>query len=159
MKEEKVKITGMTCSACANRVQKVVGKLDGVEEANVNFATETLNVKYDNDKINNSDIESAIEKKVKITGMTCSACANRVERVTKKVSGVENSSVNFATEKLNITFDENKISVNELKSIVEKAGYNLIVEGKKEDAVKKIPDFKKLWYRFILSLIFLLISF
>ena len=62
MKEEKVKITGMTCSACANRVQKVVGKLDGVEEANVNFATETLNVKYDNDKINNSDIESAIEK-------------------------------------------------------------------------------------------------
>ena len=94
------------------------------------------------------------EEKVKITGMTCSACANRVERVTKKVSGVENSSVNFATEKLNITFDENKISVNELKSIVEKAGYNLIVEGKKEDAVKKIPDFKKLWYRFILSLIF-----
>ncbi|MGN0027097.1 MAG: cation transporter, partial [Clostridium sp.] len=50
MKEEKVKITGMSCSACANRVQKVVGKLDGVEEANVNFATETLNVKYDNDK-------------------------------------------------------------------------------------------------------------
>lgn len=94
------------------------------------------------------------EEKVKITGMTCSACANRVERVTKKVSGVENSSVNFATEKLNITFDENKISVNELKSIVEKAGYNLIVEEKKEDAVKKIPDFKKLWYRFILSLIF-----
>ena len=166
MKEEKVKITGMTCSACANRVQKVVGKLDGVEEANVNFATETLNVKYDNDKINNSDIESAIEKagygveksiknySFKVEGMTCSACANRVERVTKKVSGVENSSVNFATEKLNITFDENKISVNELKSIVEKAGYNLIVEGKKEDAVKKIPDFKKLWYRFILSLIF-----
>ncbi|MDY4251189.1 MULTISPECIES: heavy metal translocating P-type ATPase [unclassified Clostridium] len=166
MKEEKVKITGMTCSACANRVQKVVGKLDGVEEANVNFATETLNVKYDNDKINNSDIESAIEKagygveksiknySFKVEGMTCSACANRVERVTKKVSGVENSSVNFATEKLNITFDENKISVNELKSIVEKAGYNLIVEEKKEDAVKKIPDFKKLWYRFILSLIF-----
>ncbi|WP_294188618.1 heavy metal translocating P-type ATPase [uncultured Clostridium sp.] len=166
MKEEKVKITGMSCSACANRVQKVVGKLDGVEEANVNFATETLNVKYDNDKINNSDIESAIEKagygieksiknySFKVEGMTCSACANRVERVTKKANGVENSSVNFATEKLNITFDENKISVNELKSIVEKAGYNLIVEEKKKDAVKKIPDFKKLWYRFILSIIF-----
>ena len=166
MKEEKVKITGMTCSACANRVQKVVGKLDGVEEANVNFATETLSVKYDNSKINNSDIESSIEKagygvekniknySFKVEGMTCSACANRVERVTKKASGVENSSVNFATEKLNITFDENKISVNELKSIVEKAGYNLIVEEKKESSTKKIPDYKKLWYRFILSIIF-----
>ena len=166
MKEEKVKITGMTCSACANRVQKVVGKLDGVEEANVNFATETLSVKYDNSKINNSDIESSIEKagygvekniknySFKVEGMTCSACANRVERVTKKASGVENSSVNFATEKLNITFDENKISVNELKSIVEKAGYHLIVEEKKESSTKKIPDYKKLWYRFILSIIF-----
>lgn len=166
MKEEKVKITGMTCSACANRVQKVVGKLDGVEEANVNFATETLSVKYDNSKINNSDIESSIEQagygvekniknySFKVEGMTCSACANRVERVTKKASGVENSSVNFATEKLNITFDENKISVNELKSIVEKAGYNLIVEEKKESSTKKIPDYKKLWYRFILSIIF-----
>ena len=166
MKEEKVKITGMTCSACANRVQKVVGKLDGVDDANVNFATETLSVKYDNDKINNSDIESAIEKagygveknmknySFKVEGMTCSACANRVERVTKKADGVENSSVNFATEKLNITFDENKISVNDLKSIVEKAGYNLIVEEKKDSSTKKIPAYKKLWYRFILSIIF-----
>ncbi|MCF0149617.1 MAG: copper-translocating P-type ATPase [Clostridium sp.] len=166
MKEEKVKITGMTCSACANRVQRVVGKLDGVDSANVNFATETLSVKYNNDKLNSSDIEGAIEKagygvekdiksySFKVEGMTCSACANRVERVTKKASGVENSSVNFATEKLNITFDENKISVNELKNIVEKAGYNLIVEEKKESSIKKIPAHKKLWYRFILSIIF-----
>ena len=39
MNKKTLKIEGMTCSACANRIEKVIGKLDGVEEANVNFAT------------------------------------------------------------------------------------------------------------------------
>ncbi|WP_288221116.1 heavy metal translocating P-type ATPase [uncultured Clostridium sp.] len=166
MKEEKIKITGMTCAVCANRVEKFVGKLDGVSEASVNFATETLSVKYDNNKLNNEEIEKTIEKagygvekklknySLKVEGMTCSACANRVERVTKKADGVRDSSVNFASEKLNITLDENKISINEVKSIVEKAGYKLIVDEKKDLKEKDIPQYKKLWYRFILSVVF-----
>ena len=166
MKDKKLKITGMTCSACANRVQKVVGKLDGVESANVNFATETLSVKYDDKKVDNSEIEKVIEKagygvqknlksyNLKVEGMTCSACANRVERVTKKADGVMSSSVNFATEKLNITFDEDKINIYKIKEIVQKSGYNLVIDEKKDIAEKKIPEYKKLWYRFILSIIF-----
>lgn len=166
MKDKKLKITGMTCSACANRVQKVVGKLDGVESANVNFATETLSVKYDDTKVDNSEIEKVIEKagygvqknlksyNLKVEGMTCSACANRVERVTKKADGVMSSSVNFATEKLNITFDEDKINIYKIKEIVQKSGYNLVIDEKKDIAEKKIPEYKKLWYRFILSIIF-----
>lgn len=166
MKDEKLKITGMTCSACANRVERVVGKLEGVSNANVNFANEILSVKYDNDKVNSSEIEKAIEKagygvqknlksySLKVEGMTCSACANRVERVTKKADGVINSSVNFATEKLNITFDEDKININKIKEVVQKSGYNLIIDEKKDISEKKIPEYKKLWYRFILSLIF-----
>jgi P-type Cu+ transporter len=166
MKEEKVKISGMTCTACASRVERVINKLEGVDKASVNFATETLSVKYDNEKINSLDIEKAVEKagygvekktksySFKVEGMTCSACANRVERVTKKADGVLDSSVNFATEKLNISFDENKISVKDIKNIVEKAGYKLIIEEKKETSSKKIPDYKKLWYRFILSVVF-----
>ncbi len=166
MKDKKLKITGMTCSACANRVEKVVGKLDGVESANVNFATETLSVKYDDKKVDNSEIEKVIEKagygvqknlksyNLKVEGMTCSACANRVERVTKKADGVMSSSVNFATEKLNITFDEDKINIYKIKEIVQKSGYNLVIDEKKDIAEKKIPEYKKLWYRFILSIIF-----
>jgi len=166
MKAEKVKITGMTCAVCASRVEKAVGKLEGVSDANVNFATETLSVKYNDEKIKSSDIEKAIEKagygvekniknySFKVEGMTCSACANRVERVTKKTEGVESSSVNFATEKLNITFDENKVSISDLKGIVEKAGYKLIVDEKKDSKANKIPEHKKLWYRFILSIVF-----
>ena len=41
-------------------------------------------------------------KSFKIDGMTCAACANRVERFTKKVDGVESATVNFATETLTV---------------------------------------------------------
>ena len=65
---------------------------------------------------------------MKINGMTCSACAARVEKVTAKLAGVEKSSVNFASEKLTIDFDETKVSKEEIQSAIEKAGYQAILE-------------------------------
>lgn len=62
-------------------------------------------------------------KILNIEGMTCAACAKAVERVTKKLDGVESSSVNIATEKLNITYDETKVTVEQIESAIEKAGY------------------------------------
>ena len=50
-------IEGMTCSACANRVERVVKKLDGVDSAVVNFATEKLTVDIDNEKIKEEEID------------------------------------------------------------------------------------------------------
>ena len=58
----KFKISGMTCSACANRIEKVVSKMEGVKDANVNFATETLTVNYDDKAITKLDIEEKVEK-------------------------------------------------------------------------------------------------
>ena len=46
-----------------------------------------------------------MNKVLKIEGMTCAACARTVERVSKKLHGVTDASINFATEKLNINFD------------------------------------------------------
>ncbi|WP_297712284.1 heavy metal translocating P-type ATPase [Clostridium sp.] len=166
----KFKINGMTCSACANRIEKVVSKMEGVEEANVNFATETLTVNYDDKIITQEDIEQKVEKigfkiqkniqlhNYKIEGMTCSACANRVEKVTKKMSGVENAVVNFATEKLSISYDADVINFGDIKAKVEKAGYKLIREDeqKVEEKRKKLDEKGKLFWRLILSLIFAL---
>ncbi len=99
MNKKAFKIEGMTCSACANRVERFVKKLEGVNSANVNFATETLNVEFDENKLNNENIEATVVKAgygvkknmktytFKVEGMTCSACASRVERVTKKLKG------------------------------------------------------------------------
>ena len=160
MKNKSFKIDGMTCSACANRVERVVKKLEGVEEANVNFATETLTVKYNEEKVNNNTIEAAVDKAgysvrknirdytFKVEGMTCSACANRVERVSNKIEGVEYASVNFATEKLTVKLDEEKVSYVDLKNAIDKAGYKLIKEEEKEEGKKK-DESKILLNRFL----------
>lgn len=164
--KKSLKIEGMTCSACANRIERFVRKLDGINEANVNFAVETLNVDFDENKVTCDDIENTVVKcgyKVKknlktytfkIEGMTCSACANRVERVTKKLDGVENSSVNFATENLTVNIDEDIIDYAKIKEVVDKAGYKLIKEEEKDSGKSKIDESKLLLIRFIVSACF-----
>ncbi|MBE6059889.1 MAG: copper-translocating P-type ATPase [Clostridium sulfidigenes] len=168
MDNKSFKIEGMTCSACANRVERAISKLEGVEKANVNFATETLTVDFNKENLNSQKIEEAVVKagygvkknvktyNFKIEGMTCSACANRVERVTKKLDGVENATVNFATEKLTIKVNEDEISYGDIKAAVNKAGYKLIKEEvkDKEKQGEKKSEASKLLTRFISSLIF-----
>ncbi len=168
MENKSFKIEGMTCSACANRVERAIKKLDGVENSVVNFATETLTVNFDKEKVGVDNIEAAVVKagyvvkknrklhNFKVEGMTCSACANRIEKVTKKLSGVESSSVNFATEKLTVVMNEDEVSYGDIKAAVEKAGYKLIREEEKVEAgkEKKKDEANSLLMRFIGSLVF-----
>ena len=167
MKKTSMKIEGMSCSACANRIERVVNKLDGVEKGSVNFAAETLALEYNEEKVKLDEVEAAIEKagfKVKknikdytfkVEGMTCSACANRVEKVTQKIEGVESASVNFATEQLTVKLDTDLASYGQIKSAVEKAGFQLISESDTvQPQEKKRDEATKLLTRFIVSLIF-----
>lgn len=62
MEEKKYKINGMTCTACARAVERAVKKLDGVSEADVNYATEYLNISYENEKVNEAQIKKAVKK-------------------------------------------------------------------------------------------------
>ncbi len=61
-KEVTVPIAGMTCAACSARIEKQVGKLEGVSLATVNFATEKGVFTYDPEKIRLSQIKAAIQK-------------------------------------------------------------------------------------------------
>ena len=167
MKKISLKIEGMSCSACANRIERIVNKLDGVEKGVVNFATETLSLEYHEEITKLDEVKSAIEKagfKVKknikdytfkVEGMSCSACANRIEKVTKKLEGVQFASVNFATEKLTIKIDADLVSYGQIKSVVEEAGFQLISETDiKQVQEKKWGEDVKLLVRFIISLMF-----
>lgn len=141
MQSRTLKIEGMTCAACAKAVERASKKLDGVIESNVNFATEKLNVSFDDSKLVLSDIQAAIEKAgykalieattktLKIEGMTCAACAKAAERAAKKLDGVLEANVNFATEKLNISFDASKVIIPDIKKAIERAGYKVVTEA------------------------------
>ena len=97
-----------------------------------------------------------MNSKFKISGMTCSACANRIEKVVSKMDGVKEANVNFATEKLSVSYDADAINFGDIKAKVEKAGYKLIREDeqKVEEKRKKLDEKGKLLWRLILSLIF-----
>jgi Cu+-exporting ATPase len=78
--ETTLQVSGMTCAACAIRIEKGLGKVDGVKEANVNLALERASVQFDPEKVTISDLEKKIEKlgygtvkepvELQITGMT-----------------------------------------------------------------------------------------
>lgn len=150
-KEANLQITGMTCAACANRIEKGLNKLEGVEEANVNFALETTKIKYDPDK---TDIEKFKEKvqalgydvvmdrtEFDITGMTCAACANKIEKRLNKLEGVEKATVNFALETAQVEFSPSQISVQDMKEAIKKLGYSL--EQKQEKAGEQVDHRQK----------------
>ncbi|WP_399391655.1 heavy metal translocating P-type ATPase [Tetragenococcus halophilus] len=164
-------IEGMTCASCVQAVEKSVGKLDGVEEVAVNLATEKMDVSYDSTVIAGSDIEGAVEsagyKALKniasqsfdIEGMTCASCVQAIEKSVGKVEGVQEVAVNLATEKMNVSYDEDAINAGDIIKAVQDAGYQAAVESDKvssDDADKKQKQMKDLWIRFLGSAIFAL---
>ena len=169
---ENYKITGMSCAACAKAVERIVKKLDGVEDQNVNIATEKLSITYDKSKISFNDIKLAIEKggygvennienkniDLKIEGMSCAACAKAIERVVKKLDGVELINVNIATDKASINYNPSKIKLSEIKRVIEKAGYNPVDENNNilvdKDKIKKEKEIKTLFTKFIIAMVF-----
>jgi len=60
-----------------------------------------------------------------IEGMTCASCVARVEKAISKAQGIKNVSINLASEKAIITIDLEKYNFNEVKNLVENAGYEL----------------------------------
>lgn len=102
-----------------------------------------------------------MNKKYKVTGMTCSACSSRVEKCVEKLDGVNTVSVNLLTSSMQVDFDENKLTEEKIADSVIQAGYGMeISTGKsekkeeKEDIVEKnIESMKK---RTIWSFIFLI---
>lgn len=172
MIKQSIKIGGMTCAACAGRIEKVVGKLDGVSDASVNFATEKLTVEFDSQKVSLSKIDEAIQKvgysvleevqhktvTIPIAGMTCAACASRIEKVVSKLDGVTKASVNLATEKATVEYDPQKVKIAIIKQSIDKIGYKALDIEKKitvdEDKLRKEKEIRTLWRKLKVSAIF-----
>ncbi|HCC34747.1 MAG TPA: cadmium-translocating P-type ATPase [Ruminococcaceae bacterium] len=97
-------------------------------------------------------------KTLKIGGMSCAACSARVERVVKKLNGVENVSVNLATEKASVTFDAQAVTLAAITAVIEKAGYTAVEEIKvntaDKDRARKQKEIKTLWTKFIVAAVF-----
>ncbi len=172
MESQILNIRGMTCAACAQRIEKTVRKLSGIGQATVNLASEKLFVEYDESVLALTQIKDAVTKigyevvektvtsnvALPIGGMTCAACAQRVEKAIKKLDGIESVSVNFATEKATVVYNPQKLRLSAIREAVEKAGYKPLeinkTDAADEDRARKQKEIKVLWTKFIVSAVF-----
>ncbi len=89
-----------------------------------------------------------------ISGMTCAACANRIEKRLNKMEGVSNATVNFALENATVEHDEGQVTVNDMIEAVTKLGYTLELQRSKEEtAILKEQEIRHQTRKFILSAI------
>jgi P-type Cu+ transporter len=152
--KKQFKISGMTCANCALTIEKGIGKMTGVKSAAVNFASEKLALEYDPKLVNEQEILTKIKdlgygaqaegedgkEQFKVSGMTCANCALTIEKKLKKTEGVQNVSVNFATETVTVNYDPSVINLEGIFEEVKDAGYIPISnkeENQEDNAVKK----------------------
>lgn len=138
-----LKITGMTCAACSSRVERALGKMSGVEEANVNLALEKATITYNPLEIKLTDLIEKIKDlgydvilhqlELRITGMTCAACSSRIERKLNKTVGIVKAAVNLATEKAFVEYNGEAISSKEIEKVISGLGFK--TEALEEDGI------------------------
>ncbi|MGL5540532.1 MAG: heavy metal translocating P-type ATPase [Erysipelotrichaceae bacterium] len=161
-------IEGMTCTACSAAIERKLRKIEGISEANVNFATETLSVTFDEQQTSNDQIMEAVkqagylaknqdkELTLLIEGMTCASCSAAIERALRKHPGITLAQVNLASERLLVRYDPAQLRKTDIKKIVAKAGYVAKDVPEKTDSHQdaKEKEIKALWQRFVWSAIF-----
>ena len=132
LRQIELPIEGMTCAACAARIENNLNKLPGVHAA-VNFANEKVRVELDTGTTTRpEDLVRSIEQagfhvvpqsvQLQIHDMTCAACSGRIEKALNKLPGVS-ATVNLATEIARASFNPGMVTVDELIAAVVKAGY------------------------------------
>jgi Cu+-exporting ATPase len=135
----------MTCANCAATVERVVKKLAGVEDVRVNFASEQAAVTFDPKAVALTQIVRQIRAagysvptakvELAITGMTCANCSATIERtLNKKVPGVVQAAVNFASERASVEYVPQAVSVDELITAVSGAGFGAAAPGDSPEA-------------------------
>ena len=163
-------VTGMSCANCAMSIERVVKKVPGVKEARVNFATEQASVSFDPEKV---QIQSLLEKigdagygvakssvEIPVTGMTCANCAMTIERtLKKKVQGVTNASVNFASERATVEYIPSLTNLEEMIAAIERAGYGAVrpeetLDGEDAEAKARRIEIEDQTRKFLAGIVF-----
>ncbi|BAB04276.1 copper-transporting ATPase [Halalkalibacterium halodurans C-125] len=134
-KELTLDIQGMTCAACSNRIEKGLQRMDGVQEANVNLTLERSTVVYDPEKVQPEQVIEKVEQlgykvvidrvEFDVVGMTCAACANRIEKKLNRLEGVHKAVVNLALETATVEYRPESVSPSDLEQAIEQIGYTL----------------------------------
>lgn len=122
-------IEGMSCASCVGRVEAALTKVEGVQQVNVNLATERATVQA-TPEVERVHLVQAVEQAgyhvasqtvaLDVEGMSCAACVGRVERALQAMEGVTQANVNLATERATV---QGQVDTDALIAAIAKAGY------------------------------------
>ncbi len=137
-------VTGMTCANCSLTIERNLKRMEGVQEATVNLATEKATVVYDPTLVRNTDFLALIRDlgydvatakvELPIQGMTCANCALTIERTLKRMEGVVSVHVNLATERAHVEYLPGVVSLAAIQQAIREVGYEVLVAGEGEVA-------------------------
>ncbi|RPH32082.1 MAG: heavy metal translocating P-type ATPase [Bacteroidales bacterium] len=162
-------ITGLSCSNCAMSVETNVRKLKGVTEANVDFASEKLNVTFDPTTISELDIITCIRNvgygvaigkiELPITGLQDNTDALTLEKILIKQNGVLACTVSYSTEHASLEYIPGVVSIAEFAEIIRKAGFDLVQAAETEEiedveAQVRASELIRQWQLLLVGLIF-----
>jgi Cu+-exporting ATPase len=143
-KQINLPVTGMTCANCSLTIERNLRRLEGVEEAAVNLATEKASVVYDPSLVKEKDFFALIrdigydvptaKAELPITGMTCANCAMAIERGLGRMEGVVEANVNLASERASVEYLPGVTSLAAIQHTIRELGYDVIVAGEGEAA-------------------------
>lgn len=155
-------IEGMTCASCVRHVEKALKKVEGVDNAVVNLATEKADVTSRN-KLGIDELVQAVEKagyevgyqpvELDIDGMSCASCVRRVEKALLSVGGVKTAAVNLATNRAHVEMLKNVTTIDALEKAVEKAGYGAKPVNNHEQVDRQAVEAHKLGRSLVIALI------
>ncbi|HEY4707792.1 MAG TPA: heavy metal translocating P-type ATPase [Thermodesulfobacteriota bacterium] len=146
-------ITGMSCTSCAERIEKGLTGLSGIVTASVNFAAENITVSYDPDKVHLNAFVQTIKElgyhagvesvSIPVQGMSCASCVKKITDALNRVDGVVNASVNFATERADVNYLPTEMTIEGLIKAIRDAGYRAEAPQRDEDLLEREDRIKK----------------
>ena len=162
-------VTGLTCTNCASTIEEKVRKLPGVVDANVDFASEKLSVKFDSNQLAENDIISTVSKigygvatgkiDLPVTGLQDNNDALSLEKILIKQNGVLKVIVSYGTERVMLEYIPGVTSIAELAAVIRKAGFDIVQAGDAEEiedveAAVRASELKKQKHLLITGLTF-----
>ncbi|WP_052161103.1 heavy metal translocating P-type ATPase [Hoeflea sp. BAL378] len=128
----RLSVQNMSCASCVGRVERTLLAIPGIEEVNVNLATETALIRLGSSAVI-PDVVEALERagypartrsiRLNVSSMSCASCVGRVDQALAAVSGVLNVNVNLATETAKVTVAEGVVELSDLLKAAADAGY------------------------------------
>lgn len=176
-KQEKTyHVEGMTCAACAAGVERILNKLDEVDNAQVNLVMNQVTICTDseqslslyNEKLSKAGFhleelkenDTAHEKSadLSIGGMHCAACSAAIERSVSQLEGVSLIEVNLLTNSAHVEYDAKKIKLAEIIQRIEKSGFQAVLKEKAKQPIEKEKHNYQIYITLILAMILLYIG-